>query len=98
MPKPLRHHKKSGVITPNGAGKPAAQQLNELYRDSNRTLNLLQGEIHQIHNGQVGQGRRDLMDVEGERKFDINRKQKQYVPDTHAQRGEREGVCVCGGM
>ena len=32
MPKPLRHHKKSGVITPKGAEKPATQQLNELYQ------------------------------------------------------------------
>ena len=32
MPKPLRHHKKSGVITPKGSEKPATQQLNELYQ------------------------------------------------------------------
>ena len=32
MPKPLRHHKKSGVITPKGDEKPATQQLNELYQ------------------------------------------------------------------
>ena len=32
MPKPLRRHKKSGVITPKTAGKPATQQLNELYQ------------------------------------------------------------------
>ena len=32
MPKPLRRHKKSGVITPKAAGKPATQQLNELYQ------------------------------------------------------------------
>ena len=29
MPKPLRRHKKSGVITPTGAAK---RQLNELYQ------------------------------------------------------------------
>ena len=32
MPKPLRHHKKSGVITPKGSEKPATQQLSELYQ------------------------------------------------------------------
>ena len=32
MPKPLRRHKKSGVITPKGTEKPATQQLSELYQ------------------------------------------------------------------
>lgn len=32
MPKPLRRHNKSGVITPKGTKKPATQQLNELYQ------------------------------------------------------------------
>ena len=32
MPKPLRRHKKSGVITPKAAGKTPTQQLNELYQ------------------------------------------------------------------
>jgi len=32
MPKPLRRHKKSGVITPKGTEKPAIHQLSELYQ------------------------------------------------------------------
>ena len=32
MPKPLRRHNKSGVITPKGTKKPVTQQLEELYQ------------------------------------------------------------------
>ena len=32
MPKPLRRHKKSGVITPKGSQRPVTDQLEELYQ------------------------------------------------------------------